>query len=490
MLPPLRQTDRTTLRRRRQRGSYDRALVHAVLDEALVCHVAWAHEGEPMIQPMAFARVGERIYLHGSPNNRCLLALASGAPASVSVTLVDALVLAKTVGHHSLNYRAVVLCGVGERVTDPAEARAGLDAVVEKMLPGRGAHAHGVTDDDLRTTLVVSFPIDEGSAKVRSGPPGAEDDEAKGFVGVIPIRTVADPAVVAAGSVGDVPHLSRMETLREAALPDATAVLAESFRWDAATTPLGAERLARYLRVQPDGWLAAYAQGDAASAPTLIGVGGALVFGETAYLGLIGVTKAHQRKGLGRAITERLMRLCEAKGVRRVLLDASAAGAPVYVKLGFVTDDEAVIFVGTRRDGPTEGVSRATPDDLAALVALDAAAWGESREALLRATLDAGAGFVKRGADGAVEAFAVAQAGGVGPVVARTADAAGAVLDAALAACVAERPRVIARASHAGARALLEARGFREERRLLHMRLGDERAPTPDVWAQESLAGG
>ena len=260
MLPPLRQTDRTTLRRRRQRGSYDRALVHAVLDEALVCHVAWAHEGEPMVQPMAFARVGEKVYLHGSPNNRCLLALASGAPASVSVTLVDALVLAKTAGHHSLNYRAVVLCGAGARVTDPAEARAGLEAVVEKMLPGRGAHAHGVTDDDLRTTLVVSLPIDEGSAKVRSGPPGEEDGEAKGFVGVVPIRTVADPAVAAAGSVGDAPHLSRMETLREAALPDAAAVLAEAFRWDAATVHLGAERLARYLRVQPDGWLAAYAR--------------------------------------------------------------------------------------------------------------------------------------------------------------------------------------------------------------------------------------
>lgn len=491
MSSSLRQTERTTLHRRRQRGSYDRALANRILDEALICHVAWLHAGEPMVQPMAFVRLGERIYLHGSAANRCLLALATGEAASISVTLVDGLVLAKTAGHHSLNYRAVVLCGSGQRVLDAQEQRSALTALVEKLLPGRGAQTHGVSEDDLRTTLLVSFPIDEGSAKLRSGPPAEDAVAACGFVGVIPLRTIAEPAIAAPGSASDVPHLSRIERLRPSELPTARAVLAEAFGWDPHTAPVAGERLARYLRVQPDGWLAAYAQRDAASPPELVGVGGALRFGTTAYLGLIGVRRALQRRGLGRAITEELCRICAAQGVRRILLDASVHGAPIYTKLGFVREDEAVIYVGARRPGALPpGVAPATAEDLPDLIACDARAWGEERASLLRETLSAGGGVVLRDPDGALVAFALVQRGGVGPLIARSEAEAAAVLDAALAVCAAESPRLIVRASHAAAGALLATRGFREERRLAHMRLGEPRPQTPAVWAQESLAGG
>jgi len=491
MSDALRQTDRTTLRRRRQRGTYDRALAYPLLDEALVCHVAWVHDGAPMLQPMAFVRVGDALYLHGSPNNRALLTLAGGAPASLAVSVVDGLVLAKSAGRHSLNYRSVVLFGEGRRVVDDAERRACLEAVLEKVVPGRSPYTHRVTEDDLRTTLVVAFPIDEGSAKVRSGPPGDEDGDALGFVGVVPLRTVAEPATAAPGSAADVPHLSLVETLRAPTLPEALDVLHAAFRWDDAVHRLTAPRLARYLRAQPDGWLGVRAQRDATTPPELAAVGGALVFGATAYLGLIGTAPAFQRRGLGRTVTERLCKLCEAKGVRRVLLDASASGAPVYTKMGFVVDDEAVIYAGTAAPAvPHERVERATADDVAAIVALDAAAWGDDRGALLRATLAECAGFVHRAGDGSVDGYAVAQPGSVGPVVARSAETAGALIDVARGACTDETVRVIARASNAAMRAVLEARGLREERRLLHMRRGEERAPTPWVWAQESLAGG
>jgi nitroimidazol reductase NimA-like FMN-containing flavoprotein (pyridoxamine 5'-phosphate oxidase superfamily)/ribosomal protein S18 acetylase RimI-like enzyme len=491
MSDALRQTDRTTLRRRRQRGTYDRSIAYPLLDEALVCHVAWVHDGAPMLQPMAFVRVGDTLYLHGSPNNRALLTLAGGAAASLAVSVVDGLVLAKSAGHHSLNYRSVVLFGEGRRVIDDVERRACLEAVLEKVVPGRSPYTHPVTDDDLRTTLVVAFAIDEGSAKVRSGPPGDEDGAALGFVGVVPLRTVADPAIAAPDSASGVPHLSLVETIREPTLSDALGVLRAAFRTDDVSSGLVAHRVARYLRAQPDGWFVVRAQRDAASPPELAAVGGALVFGATAYLGLIGTAPGFQRRGLGRAVTERLCRFCEAKGVRRVLLDASASGAPVYRKLGFVVDDEAVIYVAPAAPSVLgEGIARATADDTAAIVALDRDAWSDDRSALLRATLAACEGFVHRDGAGVVDGYAVGQPGGVGPIVARTPEVAGALLDAARGACTVATPRVIVRASQVGMVSVLAARGFREERRLLHMRLGEERAPTPWVWAQESLAGG
>jgi nitroimidazol reductase NimA-like FMN-containing flavoprotein (pyridoxamine 5'-phosphate oxidase superfamily) len=195
-------TPRTTVRRRPARASYSRALVHAVLDEGLVCHVGFAVDGQPFVLPTAYARIGDRLYLHGSSASRMLNALAGGVPACVTVTLLDGLVLARSAFHHSMNYRSVVLLGVARPVGDAAEKRRALAAIVEHVVPGRSADVRPPSDAELRATLVLALAIDEASAKVRQGPP--VDDEADRalpcWAGEIPLRLaarapVADPGL-------------------------------------------------------------------------------------------------------------------------------------------------------------------------------------------------------------------------------------------------------------------------------------------------------
>jgi nitroimidazol reductase NimA-like FMN-containing flavoprotein (pyridoxamine 5'-phosphate oxidase superfamily) len=186
-------TARTRLRRRPQRGHFERDTVHAILDEGLVCHVGFADAGHPVVIPMAYARVGEVLYLHGAPKNRMLGLLESGAPACVTVTLVDGVVLARSAFHQSMNYRAVMLFGVARAVTDPAEADAALRAVVEHVIPGRLGDVRPPSPAEVAGTLVLRFPIEEASAKIRGG--GPLDDEAdyaiETWAGVVPLRLVA-----------------------------------------------------------------------------------------------------------------------------------------------------------------------------------------------------------------------------------------------------------------------------------------------------------
>ena len=185
-------TSRTTLKRLAVRGRYDRAAVHAVLDEGLVCHVAFVADGTPVVIPTAYARVGENLYLHGSTANRMLRTLASGAPASIVVTLLDGLVLARSAFHHSVNYRSVVVFGCGERVTDPVEHEAALAAVVEHVVPGRYGAVRGPNREEALRTLVVRFPLVEVSMKERiGGPVDDEEDYALDvWAGTIPLTTV------------------------------------------------------------------------------------------------------------------------------------------------------------------------------------------------------------------------------------------------------------------------------------------------------------
>ena len=175
-MEPLRQTDRTTLRRRAQRGSYDRALAYPILDEALVCHLGYVHEGAPVVIPTSFARLGDALYVHGSPGNRTLRALGAPLPMCCTVTLLDGLVLARAAAHHAMNYRAVVAFGHAREVTDLDEKRRALDALMEKVAPGRAAVARPPTERELLGTAVVAIPLDEASVKVREGAP--VDDEA------------------------------------------------------------------------------------------------------------------------------------------------------------------------------------------------------------------------------------------------------------------------------------------------------------------------
>jgi nitroimidazol reductase NimA-like FMN-containing flavoprotein (pyridoxamine 5'-phosphate oxidase superfamily) len=182
-------TARTRVRRLSQRGSYDRALVHAILDEALVCHLGFVHEGQPYVLPTAFARVGEALYVHGAVANRMLGSLASGASICVTITLLDGLVLARSAFHHSMNYRSVVALGPTREVTDEAEKLLAFDALVDRCAPGRSSQARPANAAELRATRVFALDLVEVSAKTRRGPPldDAADLAHPCWAGVIPL---------------------------------------------------------------------------------------------------------------------------------------------------------------------------------------------------------------------------------------------------------------------------------------------------------------
>jgi nitroimidazol reductase NimA-like FMN-containing flavoprotein (pyridoxamine 5'-phosphate oxidase superfamily) len=188
-------TQRTTLIRRPDRGAYDRPIVNAILDEALICHVGFAVDGQPFVLPTTHARVGDRLYIHGSVGGRMLRTLRRGAPVCVTVTLIDGLVLARSAFHHSMNYRSVVILGSAREVEDEAEKRRAFNALVEHVLAGRSAETRAATPQELKATSVLCLPIEEASAKVRTGPP--LDDEGDyalpHWAGVLPLRLEAQP---------------------------------------------------------------------------------------------------------------------------------------------------------------------------------------------------------------------------------------------------------------------------------------------------------
>ena len=184
---------RTTVRRHPERGEYDRAAIDPIVDEALFCHVGFVHDGQPFVIPTIHARVGETLYLHGSPASRMLKELERGIDVCVTVTLLDGIVLARSVYNSSMNYRSVMVVGRATPV-DGAEAKLrALEAIVEHVAPGRSADARMPTDKELAGTKVLAVPLTEASAKVRAGPPGDfEDDlDLPIWAGVIPIHLVA-----------------------------------------------------------------------------------------------------------------------------------------------------------------------------------------------------------------------------------------------------------------------------------------------------------
>jgi len=195
--PGLRASPRTQLRRKRERDRSDWDTVTSILDEGLLCHVGFADETGTYVVPMAYARVGDVLYLHGAAGNRTLRALAAGAEACVTVTLLDGLVLSRSAFHHSVNYRSVMLLGRAAPVVDEDEQRAAATALLDHLVPGRSKDARPPVDSELRSTLMLRLPLEEGSAKVRTGPP-ADDPEDMAlpiWAGEIPVRLVADPPV-------------------------------------------------------------------------------------------------------------------------------------------------------------------------------------------------------------------------------------------------------------------------------------------------------
>jgi hypothetical protein len=193
-------SERTRLRRRPERGRYDRATIDAILDEALFCHLGFSVDGQPFVVPTTYARVGDHIYVHGSAAGRTMRALAGGIPACVTVTLLDGLVLARSAFHHSMNYRSVVVLGRAVEVVDAGERLAAFEAIVEHVLPGRWNEVRWPSEQEVRATTVLRLPLDEASAKVRTGDPidDEEDLALDCWAGVLPLRLTAGEAVAAA----------------------------------------------------------------------------------------------------------------------------------------------------------------------------------------------------------------------------------------------------------------------------------------------------
>ena len=197
---------RTQVRRLPDRARYDPADIHAILDEGFVCHVGIQSGPSPVVIPTGYARVDDLLYLHGAPANATLRAAGSGQPVCVTVTLIDGLVFARSAFHHSINYRSVVIFGTAEDVTDLEEKRDALVAVVEHIVPGRGADARPPTDSELRATRIIRIRIDEASAKVRTGGPAddPEDLDLPVWAGHLPLIPAAGHPVPAPDLRGDV----------------------------------------------------------------------------------------------------------------------------------------------------------------------------------------------------------------------------------------------------------------------------------------------
>jgi uncharacterized protein len=185
-------TARTTPTRKRDRATYDRAAVHAVLDEALICHLGYVVDGAPVVIPTIHARDGDLLYLHASSGARVArMAGGDGVPVSVAVTIVDALVLARSQFNHSMNYRSVTVHGVARLVRDPEERAVALAAVVEHVAPGRAAESRPGDKQELAATAVLRLPLEEAVLKVRNGPVGDDgpDLALPHWAGLLPVRT-------------------------------------------------------------------------------------------------------------------------------------------------------------------------------------------------------------------------------------------------------------------------------------------------------------
>jgi nitroimidazol reductase NimA-like FMN-containing flavoprotein (pyridoxamine 5'-phosphate oxidase superfamily) len=197
MTVPITRTDRTAVRRLPDRGSYDRGVLDAILDEGLVCHVGFVLDGQPYVIPTTYGRVGGQLYLHGSAASRMLKAMRGGIAVCVTVTHLDGLVLARSAFHHSMNYRSAMVLGMAQEVVDPEERWTALRAIVDHVVPGRFDEVRPPSENELRATLVLRLAIDEASAKIRTGPP--VDDDADYalplWAGELPMRTTVLPAV-------------------------------------------------------------------------------------------------------------------------------------------------------------------------------------------------------------------------------------------------------------------------------------------------------
>lgn len=187
------ETDRTKLKRLPKRGHFDRETVYGILDEGFICHVGFAPGGQPVVIPTGYARADDKLYIHGSQASRMLKTLSGGVDACVTVTIIDGLVLARSAFHHSMNYRSVVIFGRATLIEDREEKNAALLALSEHIIRGRWNDVREPTEQELRATTVLSLPLEEASAKIRTGPPldDEEDYALPIWAGVVPLKLEA-----------------------------------------------------------------------------------------------------------------------------------------------------------------------------------------------------------------------------------------------------------------------------------------------------------
>ncbi len=195
-------SSRTQVERLPERGHYDRETIHAILDQAFLCHVGFVVDGQPYVIPTSYGRSGDVLFVHGSAASRMLRNLAAGVPVCVTVTVLDGLVVARSLFHSSMNYRSVVILGTARMVTNPQEKLRALRAVSEQIFPGRWNDARQPNDQELKATSVLALPLSEASGKIRTGPPKDEQEDyaLPIWAGLVPLSIVAgapepDPAL-------------------------------------------------------------------------------------------------------------------------------------------------------------------------------------------------------------------------------------------------------------------------------------------------------
>jgi len=200
-------TPRTQHRRLADRGSFEVDLINSIVDEAMFCHVGFTVDGRAVVIPTIHARVDDQLYLHGAVANAMLKSLANGVDVCVTMTIADGLVLARSAFHHSMNYRSVMVFGKATLVADGPEKLAAFDALVEHVVPGRTADARPPSDDEIRKTSVLVLPIDEASAKVRTGGPIDEPDDIAldVWAGQLPLTTTYGTPIAEPDSNGSLP---------------------------------------------------------------------------------------------------------------------------------------------------------------------------------------------------------------------------------------------------------------------------------------------
>lgn len=189
--------ERTRIHRMPKRASYDVEVVEAILAEGLYCHVGFSVDGQPYVIPTIYARIEDRLYIHGSAASRMLRTIGERLPVCVTVTLLDGLVLARSTFHHSMNYRSVVILGEATEVIDPDEKMTALKAIVDHVMVGRWDDVRGPSAQELKATSVIRVPLKEVSAKIRTGPPvdDEEDYQLDCWAGELPLRLVPQPPV-------------------------------------------------------------------------------------------------------------------------------------------------------------------------------------------------------------------------------------------------------------------------------------------------------